>query len=90
MRIFVKNSSKMKVRLNITIEDELLTRVKRYASAKKISVSELVEDFFKKVARPNKRKNIIELLEKLEKPAIDPKKDLKREFYEGQSKKYGF
>ena len=49
-----------------------------------------IEDFFKKVARTTRRKTIIELIEKLDKPTIDLKKDLKKEFYEGQSKKYGF
>lgn len=80
----------MKVRINLTIEDNLLSKVKRYAAGKKTSVSGLVEDFFKKVANPSKRKTIIELMEKLDTPSIDPKKDLKKDFYKEQSKKYGF
>jgi hypothetical protein len=35
----------MKVKLNLTIDDGLLTRIKRYAADKKTSVSELVEDY---------------------------------------------
>ena len=80
----------MKVRINLTIEGQLLSKVKRYAASKKTSVSELVEDFFKKVAKPSKRKTIIELLEKLEPHGLDPKRDLKKEIYKEQSKKYGF
>lgn len=80
----------MKVRINLTIEGQLLSKVKRYAASKKTSVSELVEDFFKKVAKPSKRKTIIELLEKLEPHGLDLKRDLKKEIYKEQSKKYGF
>lgn len=80
----------MKVRINLTIEGQLLSKVKRYAASKKTSVSELVEDFFKKVAKPSKRKTIIELLEKLGPHGLDLKRDLKKEIYKEQSKKYGF
>ena len=80
----------MRVRINLTIEAHLLSRIKRYAASKKTSVSGLVEDFFKKVVKPSKRKTIIELLENLETPGIDPKKDLKKDFYKEQEKKYGF
>lgn len=90
MRIFEGICFQMKVRINLTIEDHLLSRVKRYAASKKTSVSGLVEDFFKKVAKPSKRKTVIELLEKIEAPGIDLKKDLKKEFYREQAKKYGF
>ena len=80
----------MKVRINLTIEEHLLSKVKRYAARKRTSVSGLVEDYFKKVAQPAKRKTIIDLLELLETPRLDPKKDLKKDFYEDQGKKYGF
>lgn len=80
----------MKVRINLTIEDQLLSKIKRYAASKKTSVSGLVEDFFRKISKPSRRKTIIELLEKLDTPDIDLKKDLKKDFYREQARKYGF
>ena len=52
----------MKSRLNLTIENSLLEDVKSYAVKQKRSVSDLVESYFKKVTRPSKRKNIIDLV----------------------------
>ena len=86
MRIF----DSMKTRLNLTIDDSLLDNIKAYASNKQTSVSELVENYFKTITKPAKRKNIINLVEKLEKPEIDSKADLKELYYQDQSKKYGF
>ena len=86
MRIFAI----MKTRLNLTIDDALLGNIKAYASNKQTSVSELVENYFKTITKPPKRKNIINLVEKLEKPKIDSKADLKELYYQNQSKKYGF
>ena len=80
----------MKVRINLTIENELLSKAKRYAASKKISVSELFEDYLNKVVQPSKRKTVLEVLVKLEAPHFDSKKDLKREFYQEKAKKYGF
>ncbi|WP_295234149.1 DUF6364 family protein [Sediminibacterium sp.] len=80
----------MKSRLNLTIENSLLEDVKSYAVKQKRSVSDLVESYFKKVTRPSKRKNIIDLVEKLEKPTIDKNADLKDLYYKENAKKYGF
>ncbi len=91
MRIILKYAYiwLMKTRLNLTIDGNLLDNIKAYASSEKTSVSELVENYFKTIAKPTRRKNIISLVEKLEKPNIDAKADLKELFYEEQSKKYG-
>ena len=80
----------MKARLNLTIEDSLLDNVKSYAAKQKQSVSELVEGYFKSVTKPSKRKNIIQMVEKLEKPSISPEADLKDLFHKENAKKYGF
>jgi len=80
----------MKARLNLTIDDDLLGNVKTYAANKQTSISELVENYFKRITKPSKRKNIINLVEKLEKPKVDSKADLKELFYQEQSKKHGF
>ena len=79
----------MKSRLNLTIENSLLEDVKSYAVKQKRSVSDLVESYFKKVTRPSKRKNIIDLVEKLEKSTIDKNADLKDLYYKENAKKYG-
>lgn len=80
----------MKTRLNLTIEDRLLTNMKAYAMRQKKSVSELVEDYFENLTRPAKRRNIIDMVEELKKPEMDPSIDLKELFYQDQAKKYGF
>lgn len=80
----------MKSRLNLTIENSLLEDVKSYAVKQKRSVSDLVESYFKKITRPSKRKNIIDLVEKLEKSTIDKNADLKDLYYKENAKKYGF
>ncbi|HEY9044569.1 MAG TPA: DUF6364 family protein [Ohtaekwangia sp.] len=79
----------MKVRLNLTIEDDLLNKIKRHAASKKVSVSELVEEYFKTIAKPKKQKNnIIDLVERLPKHSVPSSQDLKKGFYEGQARKY--
>ncbi len=80
----------MKTRLNLTVDQALLDFIKAYAASRHTSVSELVESYFKTMAKPAGRKNILQLVEKLEKPAIDPQLDLKESFYQEQSGKYGF
>jgi Family of unknown function (DUF6364) len=80
----------MKERLNLTIEGALLEAIKAYALKRGISVSELVEDHFRTVTKPVKRKNILDLVDQLKKPAIDAQTDLKDLFYKEQGEKYGF
>ena len=80
----------MKARLNLTIENSLLKNVKSYAAKQQQSVSELVEGYFKTVTKPSKRKNILHLIEKLDKPVIAEKGDLKDLYYKENAKKYGF
>lgn len=86
MRIF----DNMKTRLNLTVEESLLDRIKKYASRKDTSVSELVETFFKSVLKPTRQDNIIDMVEKLKKPDIDESVDLKKEYYHRQNKKHGY
>ena len=80
----------MKTRLNLTIEDSLLDSIKNYAASKRTSVSDLVEEYFRNLNKPVNRKNIITLVENLPKPRIDVNRNLKKQYYEDQSKKYGF
>ena len=80
----------MKERLNLTIDGALLEAIKAYALKRGISVSEMVEDHFRAVTRPVRRKNILDLVDQLKKPAIDAQADLKDLFYKEQGEKYGF
>ncbi|MBO9571058.1 MAG: hypothetical protein J7497_02445 [Chitinophagaceae bacterium] len=80
----------MKTRLNLTIEDSLLDSVKAYAARKNISVSELVEKYFRNLNKPANKKNIITLIEQLPRPKIDVSGNLKKQYYEDQAGRYGF
>jgi hypothetical protein len=81
----------MKARLNLTIDNALLETMKGYALKQQTSISELVEDYFKTLTKPAKKKNIITMVEKLEKPsAVDVKADLKSLYYQDKAKKHGF
>lgn len=80
----------MKARINLTIEEELIQQVKSYAAKHQTSVSDLVEDYFSRIVKPNKRKNILDLVKELPKINIDPDLDLKKAFYEENASKYGF
>ena len=81
----------LKTRLNLTIEASLLSQIKLYAAQKHVSVSELVEQYFKRLAKPPQKSNLIELvklIESLPKPEIDF--DFKKQYYEERASKYGF
>jgi hypothetical protein len=80
----------MKARLNLTIENKLLEEVKVYATKRQQSVSELVEGYFKTITKPSKRKNILDLIDKLEKPNLPKDTNLKDLYYSENAKKYGF
>ena len=80
----------MKERLNLTIDGALLEAMKAYAAKRQMSVSELVESYFKRVTKPVQRKTVLDLVDELKKPHIDPKADLKELYYKEQGEKYGF
>jgi hypothetical protein len=71
----------MKSRLNLTIEDSLLKSTRQYAEDHKTSISELAENYFRSITRPVKRKTILDIVEKLDKPPIDPDADLIELYY---------
>lgn len=58
----------MKERLNLTIDGALLEAMKAYAASKEMSVSELVESYFRSVTKPAGRDNILDLVDRLEPP----------------------
>jgi hypothetical protein len=77
----------MKSRLNLTIEESVLQSMKQYAEKQHTSVSDLVEDYFRNVTKPVKKKSFMDLVDKLPPHDIDPKADLKELYY--QDKKNG-
>jgi hypothetical protein len=67
----------MKERLNLTIDAALLEAMKSYAVSKEMSVSELVECYFRAVTRPIQKNNILDLMDRLE-PRMAGKSDRMR------------
>jgi hypothetical protein len=63
----------VKERLNLTIDGALLEAMKAYAASKEMSVSELVESYFRSVTKPVQKNNILDLIDRLEPPAAAPK-----------------
>lgn len=82
----------MKTRINLTIEEKLVYQIKEYAEEKNTSVSELVEQYFKRLTKPAKKSNLIELVKSLPKVDLgyDDDVDLKKQYYEEKASKYGF
>lgn len=79
----------MKVRLNITVDPVIAEHTKRYAEMHQTSVSKLVETYFRKLTEPRHKKNILELLQQLQKPNYQINGDLKDNYYKQNKKKYG-
>jgi hypothetical protein len=80
----------MKERLNLTIDGALLEAMKAYAASKDMSVSELVESYFRAVTKPVQRRNILDLVDELEKPAELPGGVSFGNTLEDNREKYGF
>ena len=60
----------MKERLNLTIDGALLEAIKAYAASKEMSVSELVESYFRSVTKPVERRNILDMVDELVAPPV--------------------
>ena len=60
----------MKERLNLTIDRALLEAMKVYAASKDMSVSELVESYFRNVTKPVERRNILDMVDELDAPVV--------------------
>jgi hypothetical protein len=79
----------MKTRVNLTIENEVLINAKRYASQVEESLSELVEDYLKKLAKKSGSQSLIDYVDKLDVPKINAEIDFKKTYHENNSAKYG-
>lgn len=82
----------MKARLNITIEEELVYKIKSYAEKHQSSVSQLIEDYFKTIVKKPKRKSLLDVIEELPKPKAKYRDDFdfKKEYFNDRAEKYGF
>ncbi|WP_300601700.1 DUF6364 family protein [Niabella sp.] len=83
----------MKVRFNTTIDAQLLEAVKIVAIKQQVSVSQLIEDYFKTIIRhkPAKKKNLLDMVDRLvPNEAVIRQSMKKKAFYEDQQEKYGF
>jgi len=81
----------MKTRFNITIEQNLLEKVKIYAVKRQVSVSSLIEDYFKSIVHgASKRRNLLDMVDNLHPdPKVVAESNNKEAFYENQKRKYG-
>jgi hypothetical protein len=79
----------MKIRVNLTIEHEVLIKAKKYAAQIEESLSELVEDYLERLAKRADSESLIDYIDKLEVPEINAEIDFKEVYYENKLEKYG-
>ncbi len=81
----------MKNRLNLTIDEQLVSVAKRYAARRKISLSQLIEGYLKNLTEKKPaRKNILDLVSELPKTKGPVDKVGRDAYYEERKAKYGF
>ncbi len=79
----------MKTRLNLTIEENVLARSKKYASELGTSISKLVENYLNDISLKREKESFIDFIDKLEVPQVKQNTD-RKQYYEEKAKKYGF
>jgi len=85
----------MKKKLNITIEEKLLEKIKAYAESKDRSVSDLVQEHFETLLKPKPTlpngMTLVEYMKSLPKSKIEFPEDFdwKKEYYKAKAKKRG-
>ena len=72
----------MKTRVNLTIENDVLIKAKKYASQVEESLSELVEDYLKKLSEKADSQSLIDYIDKLDVPEIDAEIDFKKVYHQ--------
>ncbi|TDK48005.1 DUF6364 family protein [Algoriphagus formosus] len=86
----------MKKRLNITIDEKLLEKIKQYAAKEETSISSLVEEHFEKLVSRRTGlpvgMSLVEYMQSLPKSKIDFPEDFdwKEEYYKAKAKKWGY
>jgi hypothetical protein len=86
----------MKKKLNITIEENLLEKIKAYAESKDRSVSDLVQEHFETLVKPRPTlpngMTLVEYMKSLPKSKVEFPEgmDWKDEYYRAKAKKWGY
>lgn len=84
----------MKKKLNITIEENLLEKIKAYAESKDRSVSDLVQEHFETLLKPRPTlpngMTLVEYMKSLPKFDFPEDFDWKKEYYKAKAKKWGY
>ncbi len=86
----------MKKKLNITIEENLLEKIKAYAESKDRSVSDLVQEHFETLLKPRPTlpngMTLVEYMKSLPKSKVEFPEgiDWKEEYYRAKAKKWGY
>jgi len=84
----------MKKRLNITVREDLVRKMKKYADLRETSISNLVEEHFEELLKHtstlSKEMSLVEFVKTLPKSKADfpPAFDFKKEYYKIKSKEY--
>ncbi|HSI77397.1 MAG TPA: DUF6364 family protein [Lunatimonas sp.] len=84
----------MKKRLNITVKEDLIRKMKKYADLQETSISSLVEEHFEELLRhPSKfpkEMSLVEFVKTLPKSKVDfpTDFDFKKEYYKVKSEEY--
>ena len=80
----------MKRTVRLRMDKKLLASSKAYAASNGTSVCELVVGFLKTLPEPTKGEDVVDVVEKLDRPDLDTGGDLRDGYYEDRSGKYGF
>jgi hypothetical protein len=83
----------MKKRLNITVEEKLLEKIKKYAELHNTSLSSLVEEHFEALTKPRTKllggMSLVEYRQSLPKFEFPEDFNWNEESYKARAKKYG-
>ena len=86
----------MTKKLNLTIEENLLEKIKAYAESKDRSISDLVQEHFETLVKPRPTlpngMTLVEYMKSLPKSKIEFPEgmDWKDEYYRAKAKKWGY
>lgn len=79
----------MKLKLNITIDQEVLRKAKQYARKKDTSISSIVEDHFRALVMEPPKKTLLNIIDSLPAAGIKGQQNLKSLYYKEKGAKHG-
>ncbi len=80
----------MKKKLNISLEDELMLKVKFYATKNHISVTKIVEDYLTNITQGITKRQLAKMPKEWTPNPADNLEEIKESYFQYQAKKYGF